>query len=62
MSVDFEPYIGIDIGTTKSCVALFNPGTQQVEVLKNSLGSSVTPSWVALQDDYCVIGEAAMNY
>lgn len=61
-AVDFEPHIGIDLGTTNSCVALFNPDTQQVEVLNNSLGKPVTPSWVALEELSCVVGEAALNH
>ena len=49
LSVEFEPHIGIDLGTTNSCVALFNPETQSVEVLTNSIGKTITPSWVAMK-------------
>ena len=63
-SVNFEPVIGIDLGTTNSCVALFNPETQSVEVLTNSLGKTVTPSWVAPSsepDHRYIVGEAAAS-
>lgn len=37
--VDEEgPIIGIDLGTTYSCVAVFDSTTQNVQVLSNSLG------------------------
>lgn len=58
--------IGIDLGTTNSCVALFNPETQSVEVLTNALGKTITPSWVAPAGDgpndaSYIVGEAAAS-
>ena len=63
--VNFDPVIGIDLGTTNSCVALFNPETQSVEVLKNAAGKTFTPSWVAHAgvgpNDGYIVGEAAAS-
>ena len=62
--VNFEPHIGIDLGTTNSCVALWNPETQQVEILTNEVGKTITPSWVAPREEPnagYIVGEAAAN-
>src|SRR6266481_869241 len=41
--------IGIDLGTTNSCVAIMESGTPKV--IENSEGARTTPSVVAYQDD-----------
>src|SRR5438093_11943966 len=41
--------IGIDLGTTNSCVAIMESG--QPKVIENSEGARTTPSVVAYQDD-----------
>ena len=53
------PIIGIDLGTTFSCVAVFDSQTQKVQVLPNSIGEKTTPSWVAFTDEGRVVGQAA---
>jgi len=43
------PVIGIDLGTTNSCVGLFLPENNSVEVLTNEIGEQTTPSWVSYE-------------
>ena len=60
-TVNFEPCIGIDLGTTNTCVALWNPENQAVEILVGSDGKRFFPSWVAYGDDgsHITVGGAA---
>ena len=39
--------MGIDLGTTNSCIYLWNPDTQDAEVILNLDGDRTCPSWVA---------------
>ena len=53
--------IGIDLGTTMSCVGIYDNETETVKIIENELGSKTTPSVVAFLDNTIIVGEEAKN-
>ncbi|KAM0004291.1 putative Heat shock protein 70 family [Helianthus debilis subsp. tardiflorus] len=53
--------IGIDLGTTYSCVAAWFDQHDRVEILPNEQGNTITPSCVAFNETELLVGEGAKN-
>lgn len=51
----------IDLGTTYSCVAVWQEHNNRTEMIHNDQGNRITPSFVAFRDSKRLLGNAAKN-
>lgn len=53
--------IGIDLGTTYSCVGVYHHLDNRIDIIKSNSGKEKTPSYVSFTDDGIFVGEDAEN-
>ena len=59
MKDDEELAVGIDLGTTYSCIAVVR--NNNIEIIPNEMGVNITPSIVSFDDKAILVGEQTLN-
>ena len=59
MEDDEELAVGIDLGTTYSCIAVVR--NNNIEIIPNEMGVNITPSIVSFDDKGILVGEQTLN-
>ena len=62
MSQKTKAVVGIDLGTTFSCVGQYKEKRETVEICPSETGNRIVPSFVTFTDDERLVGDGAKNY
>ena len=62
MSQKTKAVVGIDLGTTFSCIGEYKEKSGIVEICPSETGSRIVPTFVTFTDDERLVGDGAKNY
>ena len=62
MSGKTRAVVGIDLGTTFSCIGHYKEKSGTVEICPSETGSRIVPSFITFTDEERLVGDGAKNY